>query len=475
MTAAKTPGTAATPRPALRPVDTTQTPAPGQDTPVQEQKQRNTPAQDTQSNTPQDPPDRHKTKPVDGTTGTKPAPSGNRTVPRKGGPAKRKRPPQQNRRKRPRSAPTPAQAAARPRHYGTLAAFVLLVLLPFLVWTWYLYERAVDQYHSEVAFSIRSEEMGSSTAGLLGALTQMNTGSASDADILFEYIRSQQIVEKIDSVLDLRQIWGRPDGDPIFALGDNPSIEALHAYWLRMVEVGYDAGTGIIQVQARAFTPEDAQDISREVLAESSALVNLLSEQARSDAVGLAEDELGEAEEVVRRVRKDLADFRRQYNIVDPSADVAGQSGLLNALQQELAQALVDRDVLLSYAADTDQRVVQANRRIAAITGRIEEERSSLDLTGIAGSLPEVVGRYEELVVNLEFANTAFTQALGGLAAARAEARRQSRYLAPHVEPTLAEESLYPRRLVLAGLAGFFLLIGWMILSLVYYNIRDNR
>ena len=49
-------------------------------------------------------------------------------------------------------------------------------------------------------------------------------------------------------------------------------------------------------------------------------------------------------------VRQRLADFRRANRIVDPSADAAGQMGLLNALQAELAQALVERDVLLSYA-----------------------------------------------------------------------------------------------------------------------------
>ena len=72
-----------------------------------------------------------------------------------------------------------------------------------------------------------------------------------------------------------------------------------------------------------------------------------------------------------------------------------------------------------------------------------------------------MVGRYEELAVDLEFANTAYTQALAGLAAARAEARRQSRYLAPHVRPTLATTALYPRRALLAGLTGLFLLLGW--------------
>ena len=114
--------------------------------------------------------------------------------------------------------------------------------------------------------------------------------------------------------------------------------------------------------------------------------------------------------------------------------------GLLNALQSELAQALVERDVLLSYADEGDQRVLQANRRIDAITARIEAERASLGIAGATGTLPEVVGTYEELLVDLEFANTAYTQTLAGLTAARAEARRQSRYLAPHVRADAGRE-----------------------------------
>ena len=140
-------------------------------------------------------------------------------------------------------------------------------------------------------------------------------------------------------------------------------------------------------------------------------------------------------------MRERLADFRRANRIVDPTADVAGQMGLLNALQAELAQALVERDVLTVLrrrgrpAGDPGQPPHRRDHR--AHRGRALLARAS---TGVAGSLPEVVGRYEELLVDLEFANTAYTQTLAGLAAARAEARRQSRYLAPHVQPTAGRE-----------------------------------
>jgi capsular polysaccharide transport system permease protein len=385
---------------------------------------------------------------------------------------------ERRRRKRravPAAAPEVRPAAIRPRHWAALGSFALIVLAPLAISAWYLFARAADQYHSDVAFSIRSEEPGAAASGILGAITAIGAKSASDADIVFEYIRSQQIVEAVDAELDLRAIFNRAENDPVFTLGPDAAIEALVAHWNRMVHVSFESTTGIIHVQARAFDPEEARAITAAILAESGELVNDLSDQAREDAVRHAREDFEYAEANLAAVRKRLADFRRENRIVDPSADVAGQMGLLGALQGELAQALVERDMLLSFAAEDDQRVIQARRRIDAITKRIDEERASLGIAGATGELTEVIGTYEELLVDLEFANTAYTQTLSGLIAARAEAQRQSSYLAPHVSPTLAETPLYPRRLLLAGLIGLFLALGWGVALLLYYNVRDNR
>ena len=378
------------------------------------------------------------------------------------------------------AAPAALRFRFRFRHLVLGLSFLVCVALPIAATVLYLYTRAADQYHSETAFSVRSAEVGASAAaGILGALTMVGGGSATDTDILFDYIRSQEMVQAVDARLDLRTIYNRAHDetgrrDVVFALGEAPSVEELTAYWKRMVKVDLDTQGGILHVRANAFTPEDATAIASAILAESSALVNRLSEQAREDAVRFAREELAETEAKLRAQRAKIADFRRENRLVDPGADVAGQMGLLSALQGELARAMVERDQLLSFVGPDDQRVIQAERRIDAIETRIDAERSTLGAEGAGTTLTDVVGGYEALKVDLEFAQAAYTQALAAETAARAEARRQSRYLAPHVTPTAAEEALYPRRALLAGLALLFLTLGWGILMLVYYNVRDG-
>ena len=372
--------------------------------------------------------------------------------------------------------PAPPRSILRLRHYAALASFLLVVLLPLAATVLYLYVRAEDEYHSDVSFSIRSEEPGAAAAGILGAIAGFSgSGSAAEPDILFEYIRSQEIVAVIDEEIDLRAIYNRKPEDWAFSLGEGATIEDLLGHWRRMVDVSYENHSGIIQVRATAFTPEDARAITRAILEKSTELVNRLAEQARADGIRYARIDLDEAEAHLRGLREELASFRREHQMVDPQADVEGQMGLLAALQEELARALVERDMLLTYAEPADQRVQQANRRITAVSDRIEKERTTLGAPGTDGKLPEVVGNFEALKVDLEFASQAYTQALANLALARAEARRQSRYLAAHVEPTIAESSLYPRRALLSGLTGLFLLLGWGVVMLVYYNVRDSR
>jgi len=357
------------------------------------------------------------------------------------------------------------------------------VVAPVSATAWYLWTRAVDQYASYVGFSVRTEEMGSSIETLLGE-TQLSGSSSSDTDILFEYLQSQELVAEIDAQMDLRTIWSRADPawDPIFSYHPRGTIEDLVSHWSRMVKIYYDSGTGLIDLRVLAFRPAEATDLAGLIYDKASERINQLSAIAREDAIRYAREELGLVEDELLQARLDLQAFRNRNGLIDPTADSATiQSGVISALESQLAEAKIELALVRETARANDPRIAQSERKIEVIERQIAEERSRLGLEageaqpGGGASVADLVGEYETLTVDLEFAQQAYTASRAAYDSARNEARRQSRYLAAHVNPTTAEKSEYPRRTTLLGLTALFLFLFWAIAVLVAYALRDRR
>ena len=365
-------------------------------------------------------------------------------------------------------------ASIKKRHWGFLFTFFLIVLVPVAASIYYLQKIALDQYHSVAAFSIRSEE-GGNPFEALSAFTDVSIASAPDSEILHDFVQSQHIVEKLDAKLDLRAMFSPGPEDFIFALNEDATIEDMVDYWRRMVSVWTDGGGAIVNLEVRAFSPEDATAIVSAIVEESTALVNELSQIAQEDAMRFATEDLGEAKERLREIRQKVRKFRSENRIINPEADAESQMGVISALQARLAEILVRRSRLLDYAEEGDVRAESLDREIRAIRLQIDAERQNVAGNDDSGrSLSTTIGDYEELLVDLKFSEDAYTVALAAAEKARAEARRQSRYAAVHIPPTMAEKSIYPRRWLLAFFVTVAALSVWAILALVYYNIRDR-
>ncbi|WP_135507420.1 capsule biosynthesis protein [Roseovarius aestuariivivens] len=373
---------------------------------------------------------------------------------------------------------TVSSARFKLRHWLVVISFVALVVVPSLTGWWYLWARASDRYESTVGFSVRTEELGSALE-MLGGIAEMSGSSSSDTEILYNFIQSQELVREIDERIDLRGIWakGDPEKDPIFAYDPPGTIEDLVAYWRRMVNV-YDADAGLLELYVQAFTPEDAQLIAQEIYGESTEMINRLSAIARQDATSYAREELDQAEERLSRARRELTQFRNQSQIVDPSASVQSQMGLLSSLQLQLAETLIDLDIIKATASSNDPRLAQLERRVAVIESRIEAERNKLGISSVDNAandaFADLVGEFERLSAERDFAQESYTAARAAYEAAIAEARRQSRYLAAHVRPTLAEAPTHPQRYTLLALTMLFAFLSWAILVLAGYALRDR-
>lgn len=373
-------------------------------------------------------------------------------------------------------APMARRAVARRRHWMVLISFLIVVALPVAVSGAYLYLRAQDQYASTVGFAVHSEDISAAT-DILGGLVALGGGGGADTDILYEYLHSQALVQALDARLDLRSKFGTRYGrDPVFAFDATGSIEDLTRYWARMVKVFYDPSTHLIELRVHAFSATDAQQIAEAVFDESSRMINGMSAIARTDATQYAREELDQAEARLRAARLAMGQFRARHQMVDPEVELGLQTGVMSALQTQLSEALVDYDMLRGVTRAGDTRLKAAESRIAVIRTHLAAEREKFGPGGTnVADYSGLVGTYEGLLVDREFAEGAYIAALAAYDSARTEAQRQSRYLAPYIQPTLAERAQYPQRAMILALIAVFCVFTWAIATLIAYAIKDRR
>ncbi len=325
-----------------------------------------------------------------------------------------------------------------------------------------------------MSFSVRSEEFTNPLDALSG-LGQLSTGTTADADIVYEFISSQKIVRDIDAEVSLRQIYSGQESDPIFSIQQSVSVEKLVQHWHWMVQSSLDKGSGLIHVESFAFDAQAAQQINNAILHHSQKLVDRLSLLAREDATRYAEADFDEARARLKKARQNLSEFRAVSRVIDPTLAVQSQGGVSAALQHQLAEALIDFDLLAGSTSNrNDSRMKQAELRIDAIRSRLESERLKIS-SELDSGMVSIVGDYEALIVEREFAENAFLAAASAYESAKADAKRRTKYLAVHIEPTLADSALYPRSPLIIAVAALLLVLFWSVALMVSYSIRDRR
>ena len=355
-------------------------------------------------------------------------------------------------------------------------SFIALVLLPIMVAAVYLFVIATDQYVSEFRFSLSSIDPPRLDPLSLLAGNASHSPAGMESQIVVQYITSRAIVDQLDASLDLRRMFSPPEADWWARLPRPTSIEALVLYWRGQVDPFYDPANGTVVVRVRAFTPAEALQLAKAIVAGSEQLVNELSARARHDTVRNAEAEVAQAEARLKTVLADIRAFRDREGLIDPGKTAEATGTLAARLRDELVRTNADLTTLKSYMRDDAPAVKVLKARIRSI--ETQQRVVAHDLTDPDRSrndtLSRQLGSYEQLESERRFAEAAYQHALQGLDQARANADRQQVYIASFVPPSLPEEALYPRRWRTLGVVALIAFALWAIGGLSVQSIRDH-
>lgn len=353
--------------------------------------------------------------------------------------------------------------------------YVLFVLFPFVLITFYFLFFASDRYVSGAGFAVRNMSSQSGT-DLLGSVTGLvsSGSSTSDSYIVVKFLESRDLLQSLIDETDFLQIYGSHTIDSISRIPEGLTIEERLKSWKRYIEASFDPSSGIIRFEVQAFHPEESYLMATKILEQVKVLTNELSEQARKDSMYYAEQELVLAEARLLEARTNLKLFRKNTNSLDLSASAMAQIELLANLEKELIEIKARIEVLKESLNEDAPSIKALERKAEALEFQISEKGGGLKITGQSNELSSLLANQEELQTEKTFAETAYASAMASLESARMEASRNQRYLAIYMHPSLPEYPIYPKRLLYSLFAFIGLNLFWALFMVIILSIQDH-
>jgi capsular polysaccharide transport system permease protein len=260
------------------------------------------------------------------------------------------------------------------------------------------------------------------------------------------YLTSRDIVDLLAKNNNLRAILGRPGADflfryPTFWLPDDKEFLYRRFQWMGRADV--DPVTGISTIEVNAFTPEDAQTLTRGMIGYAEALVNRMNDRAYQDSLAMANVFVAEAQKEVDEIEAQLQKFRNLSGSIDPKLVSESKLKVIGGLSTQLAQI---EATIAQQAAVTPTSPALTGLRAQAQSYRGEIEKRKLEIAGSVGSEATKLETYEQLTLRRELAAKALAAAAAQRDQARQDAERQHLYIQMITQPNLSSDfARYPR------------------------------
>lgn len=354
--------------------------------------------------------------------------------------------------------------------------FIVTVIIPTVIATFYYGFMASGVYLSESRFIVRSPQHQSS---FLGDMLK-NSGfsrSQDDSYTVQDFILSRDALKGLEEKLHLKESYSSNDIDIVsrfsgFSADD--SNESFYRYYQnQIVDIRLDTFSSIATLIVRGYTPEQAHTINEHLLEMSEALVNRLNERGQQDLIQFANKEVEDAEKKAQEKALALEEFRNNKGVLDPEKESIIPQQEISKLEDELLTTKTQIAQLEVLAKNNPQ--LDSLRHHA----KLLEQEIHKEISSIAGSrdhsLASKATEYRRLVMENEFSNKMLASALNSLEQARNEAQRKQQYLERIAAPSIPDKAMEPRRLRIIASVFILSLVIYGILTMLVHSIKEHQ
>ena len=355
---------------------------------------------------------------------------------------------------------------------------LLLLVLPWVLYAFYLTVWAAPQYESQSQLIVKSSDGGSSfdPSALLGAAGVPGTGSSNESQLVEAYIQSADMIKYLDETISLRAHYLSDEGDIFSRLSSSHKQEDFYRFYLQHVDVSVDSASSVITLRTRAFTPEFAQIINKAIVAKAEEFINNINNDLAKSKLTFAKGEHEIVEQKLQQAKTDILSFQSKYNVLDPTAEGAAFQQIAFSLEATLAQKKAQLSTMSTMMSDAAPEIINIKREISALQKEVEKQKERIS-TGEGESttlsVSELMARYSNLQVQLQLAIQAYSSSLITLENARVEAYQKLQHLVTIESPTLPDDNAYPTIVYNLVLFAVALLLIYGIVRIVVATIRE--
>jgi capsular polysaccharide transport system permease protein len=325
----------------------------------------------------------------------------------------------------------------------TLSAAIIACLLAILYWGFI----ASDRYVSEARVIIqRTDLAGSQSIDFGSLLTGSAGGNHADQLLLRDHLLSVDMLNKLDSRLNLRAHYSDRERDPLSRMWskDTPQ-EWFHHHYLSRVSIELDDYAGVLVIKAQGYDPQTAHAITSMLVEEGERKMNAMAHQLAQEQVSFVEKQVAQIAERFQQARRDLISYQNKKGMVSPQSTAENLVGTINRLEAQRTEFQTRRSSLLGYLAPKAPGVVELDLQLAAIEKQIAQEQGRLAAPS-GKTLNSTVEEYQRLEMAERFAQDVYKTALVALEKGRVEATRTIKKVSVLQRPTLPQYPLEPNR-----------------------------
>ena len=307
--------------------------------------------------------------------------------------------------------------------------FFVMLLGAFSFTYYYLISR--NKFLVSSSIVIRKSEGNSQIsydlAGLFGGIS--NQSSLDESKYLEVYLKSPEMLEKLDEKLNFSSIYSKKGLDLFSGIGLNPSNDIKYDFFTKQISVFTNQENGVLEIKVKAFSPEEALAINNFLISQSEIFVNELNYEISKKQLEFTRKEVNLAKERLDFEKNRLKKLQTKYNSLDLGFEAKSISKMIIALEEEIIKLKIKlAEKKRAFVSNDVPEIKFIENQISSLREQIELERSKL-VSENDNSLNKKSSELKEIKSNILFFEELYRTTLARSESNRIDSIQQQKFL----------------------------------------------